>query len=70
MIATEEIIQMSQAERLEAMERLWESLSKDDAALASPAWHQQVLDARREIVDSGEADWLTIDALQQRLMRR
>ena len=69
MIATEEIIQMSQAERLEAMERLWESLSKDDADLGSPAWHQQVLDARREIVDSGEAGWLSVDELQQRLMR-
>jgi hypothetical protein len=38
------IKQMSWAEKLQAMEELWESLSRDEDRLESPTWHAAVLE--------------------------
>ena len=47
------LTQLPLAERLAAMESLWDSLCQDDAAELSPPWHAAVLDARlRELEDS------------------
>lgn len=64
-----EVSRLSPAERLEAMEWLWASLSNDSETIESPAWHGQVLAARRAKVDAGEAQFLTIDQLKERLRR-
>ena len=46
------------AQRLEAMEVLWESLSHDSAYDPSPAWHADVLAQRVREIDAGQAtDW-------------
>jgi Putative addiction module component len=47
------------AQRLEAMEVLWESLSHDSAYDPSPAWHADVLAQRVREIDAGQAtDWV------------
>ena len=47
------------AQRLEAMEVLWESLSRDSAYDPSPAWHADVLVQRVHEIEAGQAtDWL------------
>ena len=43
-----EIQQLPRHEKLRLMELLWADLSRDDAELASPAWHG---DALRETAD-------------------
>ena len=51
---------MSTAEKLEAMEAIWASLCSDPEAVASPAWHQDVLAERKKRLESGQAtvsDW-------------
>jgi hypothetical protein len=51
---------MSVAEKIEAMEVLWESLCRNPADVSSPEWHKDVLIARRARLASGEAtvsDW-------------
>jgi putative addiction module component (TIGR02574 family) len=51
---TADLTALPLAERLQAMEALWESLCRDapDSVL-SPAWHADVLDARAKALDSG-----------------
>ena len=46
------------AQRLEAMEVLWESLSQDSAYDPSLAWHADVLAQRVHEIETGQAtDW-------------
>ena len=61
---------MSSGERVEAMELLWESFSKEGIDYPSPDWHGKVLAERSEMIESGKATWLTVDELQVRLMSR
>jgi len=70
MWAMEQISQMSSSERVETMERLWESFSQEGIDNPSPDWHGTVLDRWTEIIDSGKATWLSVDELQARLMSR
>ena len=54
------IPKLSVAEKLQAMEALWQSLSSKPEAIESPAWHEQELRAREENIESGKAkfiDW-------------
>jgi hypothetical protein len=55
MLAMEQISRMSSSERVEAMELLRESLSKEGFDYPSPDWHGKVLTERSEIIDSGNA---------------
>jgi putative addiction module component (TIGR02574 family) len=65
----EEVSRLSKAERLQAMEWLWASLSKEQEDVQSPEWHREVLAARQAKVESGEAQFLTVDQLKERLRR-
>jgi len=51
---------MSVAEKLRAMEELWEDLSRNADAFESPAWHEAALKERKARVASGKTaymDW-------------
>ena len=61
-----EIMQLPRSERLSVMEQLWDSLCRDAQELESPAWHQQVLAARKAKMDSPEARFLTLEELGKR----
>jgi len=65
----EEVSRLSKAERLEAMEWLWASLSKEQRDLESPEWHGEVLAARKAKADAGEAQFLSVGQLKERLRR-
>lgn len=64
-----EIEKMTLPERLEAMELLWDSLSRDASAVTSPAWHGDVLAERLERIARGEAVFLSLDEVKRRLKR-
>ena len=51
------------------MEWLWASFSKEPQEIESPEWHGEVLAARQAKVDSGEAQFLTVAQLKERLRR-
>ena len=70
MLAKEQIYRMSFTERMEAMELLWESFSKEGIDYPSPDWHGTVLAERSAIIDSEKATWLSLDELQARLTDR
>ncbi len=62
MEATLPLDKMSVAEKLRAMEMLWADLSRNEAQLESPAWHEDVLRDREAKIKSGKEsfmDWET-----------
>lgn len=67
-LAPADIESMSTHERLQSMELLWESLTREGSdQIATPAWHARVLAARRAKVDAGQGQFLSLDALKKRL---
>lgn len=52
--------QMTLSDKLRMMEQLWEDLCGDPQSIPSPAWHDEVLQAREKQVKDGSArfvDW-------------
>ena len=64
-----EVSRLSKAERLEAMELLWASLSKEQQDMESPEWHGKVLAVRQAKVDSGKGEFFSVAQLRERLRR-
>ncbi len=65
------LIQLPLAERLAAMESLWDSLCQDDAAELSPPWHAAVLEARlRELAEGQHRDWQSAKNALRKLTER
>jgi hypothetical protein len=69
MIQAAEIEKMSLDERLQTMELLWASLARTPDAVPSPVWHGDVLAKRMAKIDRGEAEFLTIPELKERLQK-
>ena len=62
--------QMSRAEKIMAMEALWEDLSRDEAAFESPAWHGQVLAETVKRVETGTEQFVDWEAAKRQLRNR
>ncbi len=58
---------MSMAERLQAMEQLWDALCREAEQVPSPSWHAEVLADRKGRAERGEAQFLTLEQLRTRL---
>ena len=59
-----EVKTMTQVERLQAMEELWEIICREDAALDMPKWHKSILAERREKMLSEKTKFVTIEELK------
>ena len=70
MIKEEDIKSMSVSERLKAIELIWESLSTSPEYIQSPDWHHEILRSREEKVSSGNATFLNMDEVRQRLKKK
>jgi len=62
---TIEIRKMSKAEKLQAMETLWDALSHDQSGIESPDWHEEVLADRKSKMEAGTAIFRPIEALRK-----
>jgi Putative addiction module component len=49
-----ELTKLPLAQRIEAMEVLWDSLTHDDAYNPSPAWHADILAERVREMEAGQ----------------
>ena len=58
---------MSVTEQLQAMDQLWDSLTRDGDEIPLPDWYQDVLADRKARVQRGEAKFLTLDQVRSRL---
>ena len=56
MVTASDISQMPMLEKLRVMELLWSDLSADEAALESPAWHEDALRST-EAIGEKPMDW-------------
>ena len=62
MTTTIQLERMSREEKLQTMEAIWADLSRDDASVESPAWHNDALKETETRVTEGQeqiADWTT-----------
>ena len=64
----QELSRLSEAERIELLEAVRAALDNREE-VESPAWHADILAERAAKIDSGEATFLTIDQLKERLRR-
>jgi putative addiction module component (TIGR02574 family) len=57
---------LSAEERVAMMERLWDSLCREEEEPASPPWHEEILAARRDAMDTAAPKTLTLEELRDR----
>ena len=62
--------EMSVEEKLQAMEALWEDLSRNAASLESPAWHEEVLRERDRQIEAGEASFMDWEQAKAQIRNR
>ena len=60
-----ELKKMSTAERLQAMEALWDSLQYENGEIETPAWHETILQERKAKIASGAAKFITLAELKK-----
>ncbi len=60
----QEIRKMSRAERLAAMEALWDSLIEEESEIESPEWHRDILAERRRKIEDGKAEFISLEKLR------
>lgn len=63
----QELTRPSSAERIELMNATWDSLDAQDQEMHSPEWHAEILSKRAAKINSGEAKFLSIEGLKERL---
>ena len=61
---------MTVEEKLRAMEAIWRSLSKLEDQVPVPDWHKQVLDERQRQIDAGEATFVSLEEMKERVRKR
>ena len=61
---------MTVAEKLDAMEQLWNSLQNDPVSESSPAWHEEILNERRQQMECGETVFSSFAEVADRLRKR
>ena len=61
---------MSVSEKLQVMEEIWESLRDTSDAIPSPAWHADVLKARKVRVRKGTSRFLDWTEVKHRIRER
>jgi len=61
---------MSRSEKLQAMELLWESLSREEDKLESPAWHADALRETQQRYDAGQEKPIDWDTAKKELRER
>lgn len=61
------LAEMSVAEKLEAMEKLWADLSRHAPEQAVPEWHAEILKEREQRLAAGEEEVLDWEEAKRRL---
>jgi putative addiction module component (TIGR02574 family) len=64
------LVDMSFAEELALMERLWDDLSRHPENIPSPEWHGDVLAERIAAVRDGRTSFVDWDEPKRRLRKR
>ncbi|NLF06580.1 MAG: addiction module protein [Pirellulaceae bacterium] len=57
--------QMTVAEKLQAIEVIWEDLARNPNEIPSPAWHAEVLAERERLVKEGKAKFIPLEEFRK-----
>jgi hypothetical protein len=69
-LAPIDIDQMTLAEKLQAMETLWDDLCRREADVPVPSWQKSILDERERLVEQGKARFSSWEAARKRLSKK
>ena len=69
-MSVQEIQQMPRQEKLRLMETLWDDLSRDEAELQSPAWHEAALAETQQRLANGQEQVLDWEQAKTELRKR
>ena len=61
---------MTVPEKLDVIERVWESLRSDEEKFESPEWHRDVLESRKKLHAVGKARFSPWSEAKERIRRR
>ncbi len=61
--------QMTTADKLRAMEALWDDLCRQAGGVPSPAWHEDILSQREESVAKGKEKFNEWDKEKERIKK-
>jgi len=64
-----EIKKMTVAEKLRAMEALWDDLCRRDA-VPVPQWHREILDQRERLIKKGKAKFIDWETAKKQIRKR
>ena len=64
---TSTLNKLNTQEKLHLMEQLWTDLCEDSKSQSTPKWHGEILDKRKELINSGEATFISLDDLKKEL---
>ncbi|MBU1340991.1 MAG: addiction module protein [Proteobacteria bacterium] len=59
--------EMTIAEKIVAMNQIWDDLMRNPDDIPSPEWHKEVLSARAKRVQNGEAHFKDFDSVKSEL---
>ncbi len=62
--------EMTVSEKLQAMEALWEDLSRGSDTLISPEWHSDILEERERRIASGDATFTNWEQAKADIRKR
>jgi len=61
-----DVKKMSRAERIQAMETIWDSLLHENGEIETPEWHEKVLEKRKKLIENGTASFVSLSELKAR----
>jgi putative addiction module component (TIGR02574 family) len=61
--------EMTVAEKLQAIEVLWDDLCRTPESLPTPDWHGEVLAAREQLLRDGKTKFLDFEEVRERLRK-
>ncbi|MGH7944772.1 MAG: addiction module protein [Opitutaceae bacterium] len=61
---------MTLAQKMEVLERVWDSVRQEEDRFESPAWHEEVLAKRRRMVEGGKAKFSPWKEVKERIRRK
>lgn len=59
--------QMTTAEKLRALEQIWENLCRTPSEVPSPSWHSDVLQEREKRIQQGSSQFVDWSEAKQRI---
>lgn len=65
-MSIDEIKKLNSKEKIILMNEIWESLEEKNTTIASPKWHQEILEERVLKIKNNESKFISLEDLKSR----